>query len=164
MINEIKSLIEEFFNKLSINIESLEVTNEENSNIYNIIINSNESGILIWQNGKNLDNIQSILRLMISTKVWEKIKLHMEINDYIKSRDDRLLDFIKSKISYVKSSKKDFRLPFYSAYDRKKIHWFISDLKDPMIYTKSIWEWKERRLNICFQERKLSIDIDWDDI
>ncbi len=164
MINEIKSLTEEFFNKLSINIESLEVTNEENSNIYNIIINSNESGILIWQNGKNLDNIQSILRLMISTKVWDKIKLHMEINDYIKSRDDRLFDFIKSKISYVKSSKKDFRLPFYSAYDRKKIHWFISELKDPMIYTKSAWEWKERRLNICFQERRLSIDIDWDDI
>lgn len=164
MINEIKSLVDEFFNRLNINIDSLEINNEENSNIYNIVINSNESWVIIWQNWKNLDSIQSILRLIISNKIWEKIKLHMEVNDYIKSRDDRLFDFIKWKISYVKSSKKDFRLPFYSAYERKKIHWFISDLKDPKIYTKSIWEWNERRLNICFQEKRLTIDIDWDDI
>ncbi|MDP2091250.1 MAG: KH domain-containing protein [Candidatus Gracilibacteria bacterium] len=164
MINEIKSLVDEFFNRLNINIDSLEINNEENSNIYNIVINSNESGVIIGQNGKNLDSIQSILRLIISNKIGEKIKLHMEVNDYIKSRDDRLFDFIKGKISYVKSSKKDFRLPFYSAYERKKIHGFISDLKDPKIYTKSIGEGNERRLNICFQEKRLTIDIDGDDI
>ena len=164
MINEIKSLTEEFFKKLNINLDSLEVINEDNSNIYNIVINSQESGIIIWQNWRNLDSIQNILRLMISTKLWEKIKLHIEINDYIKSRDDRLFDFIKSKIEYVKKSKKDFRLPFYSAYERKKIHWYISDLKDSNIYTKSIWEWNERRLNICFQAKRLSIDIDGNDI
>ncbi len=82
----------------------------------------------------------------------------------IKSKDDRLFDFIKLKIVYVKKSHKDFCLPFYSAYERKKIHQFISEMKNDSIYTKSIWEWKDRRLHICLQGKKLSIDIDWDGI
>ena len=164
MQNEIKTLTQDFFNKLNVKIDSLEIVNVDNSNIYNIIIQTSESGLVIWANWKNLDSIQNILKLMLSHKVWEKIKIHIEINDYIKSKDDRLFDFIKYKIEFVKKTKKDFCLPFYSAYERKKIHWFISDMKSMSIYTKSVWEWKDRRLNICIQGKKLEIDIDWDDI
>jgi len=165
MINEIKLLAQEFFEKLGINTDPIEVINVDNSNtIYNIIVKTTESGLIIWQNWKNLDSIQNILKIMLWNKVWEKIKIHIEVNDYIKTKDDRLFDFIKTKIELVKKTKKDFCLPFYSAYERKKIHWFISDMNNTSIYTKSIWEWKERRLHICLQGKKLELDIDWDDI
>lgn len=164
MKNEIKSLIEEFFKKLNITIEFLEIFDENEKNIYTIKVKTNDSGLLIWHNGKNLDSIQTILKLIISNKLWEKTKIHLEINDYIKTKDNKLFDFIKWKIEYVKKSKKDFCLPFYSAYERKKIHQYISEMNDNSIFTKSIWEWKERRLHIFMQEKKLSIDIDWNDI
>jgi hypothetical protein len=47
MKNEIKSLAQEFFNKLNIKIDSLDIVNNDDSNIYNIIIKTNESGLII---------------------------------------------------------------------------------------------------------------------
>lgn len=164
MHNEIKSLINNFFEKLNINIDSIEITETDEDNVINLKIQSEESWIIIGPHWKNLDAIQSILKIMISKLTWEKSKLHLEINDYVKTKDDRLFDFIKSKIDYVEKSWKDFRLPFYNAYERKKIHSYVADMKESWIFTKSIWEWKERRLYICKQEKKLTIDIDWDDI
>lgn len=164
MKNAIKGLVSDFFGKLNVKVDSLEVINVDESNIFNIKIETEESGILIGPHGKNLNMIESILRMMCSKKVEEKIKLHIEINDYIKSKDDRLFDFIKSKIKYLEKTENDIQLPFYSSYERKKIHWFVSKMESKWIYTKSIWEWKDRRLYICKQGAKLTIDIDWDDI
>ena len=164
MENVIKALLLEFFEKLEIQTDSVEVSNNNESNIFNVKIKTQESGLLIGPHWNNLDALQSILKLISSKKVWERIKLRIEINDYVKTKDDRLLDFIKSKVSYLEKSWKDIQLPFYSSYERKKIHWFVSDMKDKWIFTKSIWEWKERRLYICKEEAKLTIDIDWDDI
>ena len=55
-------------------------------------------------------------------------------------------------------------LPYYSAYDRKKIHSIVAEYKNDKIYTKSIWEWNQRRLYICKIDQKITIDLDWDDI
>ena len=110
------------------------------------------------------DAIQNILRLFLSKINNSKIKIHLEINDYRQEKDKRLFDFITSKIESVRKTGKDIMLPYYSAYDRKKIHSFVSVYNDDSIFTKSIWEEKERRLYICKQWKKLSIDIDWDDI
>lgn len=162
--NDIKTLVFDFFDKLNIKIDTLDVTNVEELNIFNIKIETEESGLLIWPHWKNLNIIENLLKLMSSKKVWEQIKLHIEINDYMKSKDDRLFDFIKSKIRLVEKTGKDIQLPFYSSYERKKIHWYVSEMTKKWIYTKSIWEWKERRLYICKQEGTLTIDIDWDDI
>ena len=164
MQNEIKALGLEFFEKLNINIDSLEVINSEEKNIFSMKIKTEDSGMLIWPHGRNLDALQNILRLMAWKKVWERIKLHIEINDYMKTKDDRLFDFIKKEIAYVERTGKDACLPFYWAYERKKIHSFVSELNDKKISTKSIWEWKERRLYICKEQPKLTIDIDGDDI
>lgn len=164
MENELKMAVQEFLEKLWIEFENIEVKTTEENNIFNISIKTKESWLLIWPNWKNLDAIQSVLKQILSNKVWRKIKIHIEINDYVKSKDDRLYDFIKSKVEYVKKTKKDFCLPYYSAYDRKKIHWYISELSESSIFTRSIWEWKDRRLHIFIQEKKLELDIDWDDI
>ena len=163
MIQDIKKFIDDFFEKLDIKLNSTEVKEEE-ENIYFIIIKSDESGIIIWPHWKNLDAIQSLLTIFIWKLLKTKTKIHIEVNDYKKSLDEKLFNFIKSKIDYVKSSWKDIRLPFYSAYDRKKIHSYVAWLNDNLIYTKSEWESRERRLYICKKNAKITIDIDGDDI
>lgn len=163
MNDNVKEIIETFFDKLSIHIESINIT-QEDKNIFTIKIKSKDSWILIWPQGKNLNYIQWILKLMISKFLWEKIKLHLEVNDYMEAKDKKLFSFINSKISIVEKSSKDIQLPFYSAYDRKKIHSFVAEYWNNKIYTKSIWEWKDRRLYICKKDWKLTIDIDGEDI
>jgi len=174
MQTEIENIIKSFFEKLQVHIESLEI-NEDEANIFSIKIKTYDSGILIWPHWKNLEAIQWLLKLMASKQTDSKIKLHLEVNDYMESKDQRLFSFIKSKIEQVESSWKDVKLPFYWAYDRKKIHSFVWDHWNSDISTKSEWEWKERRLFICTKgtkptpqsksvAKKLTIDIDWEDI
>ncbi len=163
MLNTIKDFSQIFFNNLNIKIDSLEIE-EEKIGIFLIKIQSEESGLLIWPHWKNLDAIQNLLRLLISKRNNSKVKIDLEINDYRQAKDDKLFQFIKTKIEEVKNTGKDIMLPYYSAYDRKKIHSFVSEHNDDSLFTKSIGEDKERRLYICKPGAKLSIDIDWDDI
>jgi predicted RNA-binding protein Jag len=163
MLETIKNLSNTFFEKLWVSIDSLEVLEQEN-NIFLIKINSKESPLLIWTNGKTLESILSILKLIIRKHITENIKIHIEINDYLKSKDDKLKVYIISKIKIVEESWKDLKLPFFCAYDRKKIHSIVSEYGNNKIYTKSFWEWLERRLYICKLEEKITIDIDGNDI
>ena len=163
MNTEINTLINKFFDKLGVSIDSIDIIQEE-ENIFLIKIKTEESGMIIGPHWKNLETIQLILKLMVSKKIWNKIKLHLEVNDYMESKDEKLFLFIKSKIIIVEKTSRDIQLPFYWAYERKKIHSFVADYWNNIIYTKSIWEGKERRLYICKKDAKLTIDIDWDDI
>lgn len=163
MENEIKILIETFFEKFTLPMESINIDISENKNI-SIKIKTPDSALFIWSHGKNLEAFELVLKTMLSRKQEEKIRLHIEINDYINSRDNRLFSMIKEKIALLKKWNSDIKLSELNAYERKKVHSFVADLKDDTIYTKSIWEWTERRLYICKLSPKMTIDIDWDDI
>jgi len=55
----------------------------------------------------------------------------------MKTKDDRLFDFIKSKISYAEKTGKNIVLPFLNSYERKKVHSFVANLNKTYITTKS---------------------------
>lgn len=163
VLKEIEKLVNDFFSKLEIDIESTEII-EEAEDIFLVKIKTKDSPIVIGPHWKNLEAIKNILKIMISKNLEKKIILHLEVNDYLKSKEDKLLIMVKRKIDFLKKSWKDVEMPFLSAYERKKVHSFISDMWDDYIFTKSMWEWAERRLFICTKGEKLEIDIDWDDI
>lgn len=158
----IKNIADTFFSKMLIEFSNLEVS-KELDNIYYIKLETTDSHLVIWTRWKNLEDIKSILRLIISKKLWENIIIHLEINDYLKAKEDKLINYIKSKIEIVEKTNKDYKLPFFSAYERKKIHSYVAWLKSD-IYTKSEGEWKDRRLFICKKNDKMTIDLDWVDI
>lgn len=162
MEDKIKNIVEKFFSKMLVDFSNLEVK-KELENIYYIKIESPDSPLIIGPRWKNLEDIKNILKIILHRKLEENIIIHIEINDYLKSKEDKLINFIKSKIEFVEKTGKDLKLPFLSAYERKKVHSFVSDLKSD-IYTKSEWEGKERRLYICKKNTKVTIDLDWIDI
>lgn len=153
-----------FFEKLCIDIENIEVT-QEAENIYYIKLKTPDSWLLIWYSGKTLEDIRSILKAIIS-QYWENknIILHLEVNDYLSKKEDKLHNFIMKKIQLVKSWKWDVILPFFNSYERKKIHSYVCELNDSEIFTKSVGEWAERRLHICKKSKNITIDIDGIDI
>ncbi len=153
-----------FFEKLCIDIENIEVT-QEAENIYYIKLKTPDSWLLIWYSGKTLEDIRSVLKAIIS-QYWENknIILHLEVNDYLSKKEDKLHNFIMKKIQLVKSWKWDVILPFFNSYERKKIHSYVCELNDSEIFTKSVGEWAERRLHICKKSKNITIDIDGIDI
>lgn len=161
-IEIIRQISNDFFDKIWINLNNLEIIKED-ENIFYIKVKTNDSSLLIWYLWKNLEDVKIILRAILSKINWKNLILHLEVNDYLSKKEDKLFNFIKKKIEIVKSWK-EVILPFFNSYERKKIHSYVSELKDKTIFTKSIWEWEQRRLHICKVNKKISIDIDWVDI
>lgn len=162
MLSDIEKNSNEFFEKLGLNYSELKVS-EETENIFRIAVKSEDSHLMIWPHGKNLDIITHMLRLLLSKSCEAHIHIHLEINDYLEKKDEKLLSFIQSKIDYVKSSGKEIVLPFFNAYERKKVHSYVGE-KWWSVSTESRWEGKDRRIYLCRWEEKMTIDLDGDDI
>lgn len=162
MSDQIKNICEEFFKGLGVDYSEL-ILEEEAQNIYRISLKSEDSHLLIGPHGKNLGVITHLLKLIVSKSCENHVNLHVEVNDYLEKKDEKLLNFIASKIDYVKSSWKEITLPFFTAYERKKVHSFVAE-KGWNVYTQSIGEGKDRRIHLCRKDEKMTIDLDGDDI
>ena len=163
---DIGKIVESFFEKLCIDIDSLEVIQEE-ENIFYVKIQTPNSSLLIGYSGKTLEDIRVILKniLRSTAETSENIVIHIEVNDYLIKKDEKLFDFVRKKVEIVQKTWQEVILPFFSAYERKKIHSFILSLKNDGITSKSSGEWKQRRICISKKVNHLtSIDLDAIDI
>jgi predicted RNA-binding protein Jag len=177
MQEQIKKITLELLEKLELEIDWVEVIeNTERKGNYDIKIKTPDSAILIWKHWNTFEDLKNILRNILKNISKERIWINLEINDYIAKKFDRVLDFVARKIEYVEQTWREVILPEYNWYERKKIHSYVASLEDPKIYTKSIWEWKERRMHIILKDwveiqkkettktpekTTLSIDLDW---
>jgi predicted RNA-binding protein Jag len=162
MLDEIQGFTQEFFERLWVDYSELQ-TLEEAPSIYRVSIKSDDSHLLIGPHWKNLETITHLLKLLITRKSGEYINIHVEVNDYLEQKDAKLLHFIATKVEYVKSSGKEIILPFFTAYERKKVHSYVSE-KGWNVFTQSQWEGKDRRIHLCRKDEKMTIDIDGNDI
>ncbi len=159
---ELSELCVSFFEKFWINYDEVQVQ-EDTTDIYRVILKTSDSHLIIGPHGKNLDHFTHILKLIFSKKLWRFSHLHLEVNDYLQEKDARLFRFIESKIDFVQKTWKECILPQLTAYERKKVHSYISE-KNSKIYTQSVWEWEERRIHLCLKHEKMTIDLDGDNI
>ena len=159
---DIKKLCELFFEKLHVDYKELTLAKEEDT-VYRITLKSDDSHILIGPHGKNLESISHILKLIVSKTTGTHANIHVEVNDYLEQKNEKLFQFIQSKIDYVKKSGKEIILPFFTAYERKKVHSLVSE-KWGSVYTLSHGEGNNRRIHLCKKDEKMTIDIDGDTI
>ena len=162
MKNTIKDLTIKLFDNLWVDISQIDIL--ENNSIFEIKIITDDSWLLIGKNGKNYEAILNILKIILRKNLEEKIKISLEINDYLKTKDDIFKNKILEIVKEVEINWYDKKLWFHSAYERKKIHSIVAELENKNIFTKSVWEGIDRRIYICKLEKKLTIDIDWDNI
>jgi spoIIIJ-associated protein len=135
MLEEIQKLSLTFFEKLGVDYSNLEI-NKQASNVYKISLKSDDSHLIIGPHGKNLDTITHILRLLISKISETHINIHVEVNDYLEQKDAKLLVFIQAKIDQVRNTGKEVILPFFTSYERKKVHSFVTE-NGGNVYTQS---------------------------
>lgn len=163
MNEQIRQIAQNFFAHLTIQIDSLEVTTEDNErHIYTIRLKTPDSKILIGTHGQTLDHLKHILSRLVEKTLETSVILHVEINDYLQAKDEKLFRYIDEKISYVLKIKKEITLGHLSAYERKKVHTYISEKQMSEISTYSTGEGLERVIHIGFNSSttKSSIDVD----
>ena len=144
MQDTIQSLVTEFWQWLGITLEKVEtIVSGEDVNIY---IQTPDSALIIGMHGKSLESFNHILSRMIEKVTGSFVHVHLEVNDYIKSKDERLFRFLETKIAFVTTTGKSVRIPELNSYDRKKAHNYIAEKSIAGLSTHSEWAWAERAL------------------
>ena len=120
-----QELIEKFFRGLGIELTS--VTLREESDDLFVRIETPDSPLVIGMHGKNIEIFSHLLGRMCEKKLGHFIHLHLEVNDYMKAKEERLYKFLDTKIAFALETGKTLKIPNLTPYERKKAHNYISE-------------------------------------
>lgn len=148
MQDTIQGLVQDFFTKLGITLQS--VSTDIVDDDINVRIETPDSSLIIGMHGKSIESFQHLLGRMIEKKIEKFVHVHLEVNDYMKQKDERLHRFLDSKIAFVTSTGKSVRMPNLTAYERKKAHNYISEKQIDGLKTQSEGEGAERALVLSY--------------
>jgi spoIIIJ-associated protein len=143
-----KAFFETFFQGLGVQIDSLEM-HEEGSDIH-LRITTPDSSLLIGIHGKNIESFQHIFSRIGEKKLGKHVHVHLEVNDYMKAKDEKLFRFLESRIEWVRSSGKPTTIKNLSSFERKKAHNYIAEKHIEGLSTKSEGEGENRVLILFY--------------
>lgn len=138
----INKTIEDIFGFIQIDPEWEIVEKEENN--FEILISGEDLNFLIGYRGQSLDAFQSMLSLITFKKVEKPVLISVDINNYRKSRIEKIQDMTKSIIDKVRFFNKEVEMSPMKPWERRQVHMFVSEYDD--IETESKGEGKDRRV------------------
>jgi len=135
--------VKEFFKLLGIE-EKFELT--ENEETIDIVMESDDPGMIIGHHGDTLDSLQLILALILAKENEEFKRVSLEVGDYRKSRSEYLKNLALQTKEKVISEQREIFLPALKPWERREVHMFLSEDSD--VITESVGEGKERTLAV----------------
>lgn len=145
----INDLTEELFKNLKIEAE---IKVEEKEGIFQVQLETIDSGILIGYHGETLASLQIILSLMVYKKTGQWLRLVVNIGDWRQRREEALRQMAFSAAEKVIASGEPVILPSFSSFERRIIHLALAD--HPQVETLSEGEEGERKLIIKIKSEK----------
>ena len=133
--------IKEFFDLLGIE-EAFEVTEGEES--IDVLINSDDPGMIIGHHGDTLDSLQLILSLILAKDSGEFKRVSLEVGDYKRNRSDYLRNLAEQTKQRALSENREIFLPSLKPWERREVHMYLSE--DQEVMSESVGEGKERTL------------------
>lgn len=123
-----------------------EVEVKENDEIIDIVLNTEESGILIGYHGETLESLQLILSLCIAKQLGEFQRISLEIGDYKKTRMSYLEKLVEDAKERVRSQHKAVTLSDLKGWERRTVHIMLEN--DDEVISESTGEGRDRVLTI----------------
>ncbi|MBZ9569556.1 hypothetical protein KJA16_01370 [Patescibacteria group bacterium] len=143
-LKKIKTEIEEFFRKMTIDVK-IESSSQKEETL-SINLRTEKPQILIGEGGQTLLEIQRLLRVILRRKIKETFFIDLDINDYKKRKIEYLKEMARSIADEVALTKKERILSSMPAYERRIIHLEIADRQD--VTSESIGQEPERKVVI----------------
>ena len=137
------------------------ICEELSPNFYIFTIRTTESSLLIGREGANVGSIDHLIKMLLRKDALNAPTFLIDINDYRRSKIERLRQIAKSAALRVSWQGKPETLNPMSALERRIIHMELSN--SPLVETKSIGEDPHRAVVINplnQKESKKSINID----
>lgn len=143
-LQEIKQVVEEFFQKTGLDIE-LEILPLADSTIP-IKINTDDPKILIGQNGQTLTDIQHLLKVILSYRVTEQFYVDLDINDYKKKKTIYIRESVREWANEVSLHREEKILSPMPSYERRIVHMELANRSD--VQTESAGQGIDRHIVI----------------
>lgn len=145
MAEEVKKTVEETATELFklLEIDGTFEVNEQDD-VYEVVMDTNDTGIVIGYHGDTLDSLQFILSLAVSKKLGEFKTVTLEVGDYKKTRSEWLENLARETKERVLSDQKEIYLSELKPWERRVIHLILQD--DQEVSSESVGEGKERVL------------------
>lgn len=123
-IEQLKQLVETVLEKLGV---TGTVSVEEQEMGYRIIIDSEDSALLIGRSGETLDALQMVIRLLSHQLALGEMRIRVDINGYRQQKEDDLARFVGEIAARVKETGQSETLRPMTAYERRIAHQAASD-------------------------------------
>ncbi len=131
----------ELFSKLGIQ-DDIEVIEGDES--IEVVLSSEDPGLIIGRHGDTLDSLQLVLSLMVAKKTGEYKRLTLEVGDYKKNRIDYLKTLAEQTKERVLNEGREVFLPSLKSWERRIVHVYLQDDKE--VVSESVGEGRERTL------------------
>ncbi len=142
-LETIKKVAEKLFEMLQIDAKA---SVEEAEEGVSVVLETEESGIVIGHHGETLEALQLILSLVVQKELGEFVRIALEVGDYRKSREEYLRQIAESSKEQALSESREVALPMLKSWERRVIHLMFQDDKE--VVSESVGEGKERVLVI----------------
>ncbi len=148
---DLKKIIEEFFNKTGFDYRDVSINLNLESGSYWCSVNSSDPRSLIGREGEAIQAINYLVRRMVEVRYKEGApRVTLDINNYQKDREDRIKTTAHMMAERARFFKSRIELEPMNAYERRIVHEFVSH--HPDLTSESVGDGKSRRVVIVFKE------------
>ncbi|MCL4338394.1 KH domain-containing protein [Patescibacteria group bacterium] len=150
LTSDIKTTVLELMDRLhvegSVDVEEEKSDPSEEANHFKVVIQTNETGLLIGRHGETLNSLQLILGVVLYKKMGKWIRVILDVGDYRKVREESIKEMVGRIVAEVESIGQPVTLPYLTPLERRIVHIMLAD--NPKIMSESTGEGKERRVTI----------------
>jgi spoIIIJ-associated protein len=118
----IADFVEELLERMG--VDAIAEPTTHGGHVYVDIVDGPEDdmALLIGRHGQTLDAIQELARTAVGRRLDERIRVLVDVGDYRKRQEDRLVEHAKELAERVQRTGDEERLDPMNAYERKLVH------------------------------------------
>lgn len=134
---EAKDLLENILKAMHFDNVSVIGNLEDNIIKLDAKVDERDTGIAIGKNGSTLEAIEMIVRKAIDSR-RNNVRINIDINNYKKRRDEKIVDLAADTANKVYKSKKSWNLRYMNSYERRLAHEEISKHKNVTSHSEGV--------------------------
>jgi spoIIIJ-associated protein len=126
----IADFVEELLERMG--IDAIAEPTTHRGHVYVDIVDGPEDdmALLIGRQGQTLDAIQELARTAVGRRLDDRIRVLVDVGDYRKRQEDRLVEHAREVAERVRSSGSEEHLAPMNAYERKLVHDVVAEFDD----------------------------------
>lgn len=142
-LQKVQEVAEKLLSLLGVSA-SVEVSSNED--VAEILLQTEESGMLIGYHGETLEALQTVISLVASRELGRFVRVSLEVGDYKKNRVEYLKHLVEQAKDQALSQNTAVSLPNLKSWERRIVHTLLAD--DTEVTSESMGEGRDRVLTV----------------